>query len=377
LKTKKIVFLTGTRADFGKLRPLIDKIESTKNFECYVFVTGMHTLERYDFTYKEVMKRGYENVFVFMNQSQTSQQDIVLSNTVMGLSNFVNEISPDMIIVHGDRIESLAGAIVGSFNNILVCHIEGGELTGSIDEMIRHSITKLSHIHMVSNTKAKKRLIQMGESKNCIFVIGSPDIDVMIGKNLPTKKQLYQTYEIPFTNYAILIFHPVTTTITTLKHDIDELLSSIKYSQKNYVIIYPNNDPGSEIILNAYEDLKNNKNIKIFSSLRFDFFLTLLKNSEFILGNSSSGITEAEIYGIPAINIGSRQKNRSNNKNIIHVDADQKKILYAIKKISGKKFKLLRGFGYGKSATQFLKILNNKLTWNIPIQKEFIDNNSI
>ena len=253
MKTKKIVFLTGTRADFGKLRPLIDKIESTKNFECYVFVTGMHTLERYDFTYKEVMKRGYENVFVFMNQSQTSQQDIVLSNTVMGLSNFVNEISPDMIIVHGDRIESLAGAIVGSFNNILVCHIEGGELTGSIDEMIRHSITKLSHIHMVSNTKAKKRLIQMGESKNCIFVIGSPDIDVMIGKNLPTKKQLYQTYEIPFTNYAILIFHPVTTTITTLKHDIDELLSSIKYSQKNYVIIYPNNDPGSEIILNAYD----------------------------------------------------------------------------------------------------------------------------
>jgi UDP-N-acetylglucosamine 2-epimerase (hydrolysing) len=377
LKTKKIIFLTGTRADFGKLRPLIDKVEEAKNFECHVFVTGMHTLERYDFTYKEVKKRGYKNIFVFMNDSHIPQQDIVLSNTVVGLSDFVSKISPDMIVVHGDRIEALAGAIVGAFNNILVCHIEGGELTGSIDEMIRHSITKLSHIHMVSNTKAKKRLIQMGESKNSVFVIGSPDIDVMIGKNLPTKKQLCQTYEIPFTDYSILIFHPVTTTIKTLKHDIGELLLSVKNSQKNYVIIYPNNDPGSEIILNAYKNLKNNKNIKIFSSLRFDYFLTLLKNCDFIIGNSSSGITEAEIYGIPAIDIGSRQKNRSNNKNIIHVESDQKKILSAIKKISGKKFKLLRGFGYGKSAAYFLKILNNTPTWNIQIQKKFIDINPV
>mgnify|MGYP000235120771 CR=1 FL=1 len=377
MKTKKIIFLTGTRADFGKLRPLIDKVEEAKNFECHVFVTGMHTLERYDFTYKEVKKRGYKNIFVFMNDSHIPQQDIVLSNTVVGLSDFVSKISPDMIVVHGDRIEALAGAIVGAFNNILVCHIEGGELTGSIDEMIRHSITKLSHIHMVSNTKAKKRLIQMGESKNSVFVIGSPDIDVMIGKNLPTKKQLCQTYEIPFTDYSILIFHPVTTTIKTLKHDIGELLLSVKNSQKNYVIIYPNNDPGSEIILNAYKNLKNNKNIKIFSSLRFDYFLTLLKNCDFIIGNSSSGITEAEIYGIPAIDIGSRQKNRSNNKNIIHVESDQKKILSAIKKISGKKFKLLRGFGYGKSAAYFLKILNNTPTWNIQIQKKFIDINPV
>ena len=377
MKTKKIIFLTGTRADFGKLRPLIDKVEEAKNFECHVFVTGMHTLERYDFTYKEVKKRGYKNIFVFMNDSHIPQQDIVLSNTVVGLSDFVSKISPDMIVVHGDRIEALAGAIVGAFNNILVCHIEGGELTGSIDEMIRHSITKLSHIHMVSNTKAKKRLIQMGESKNSVFVIGSPDIDVMIGKNLPTKKQLCQTYEIPFTDYTILIFHPVTTTIKTLKHDIGELLLSVKNSQKNYVIIYPNNDPGSEIILNAYKNLKNNKNIKIFSSLRFDYFLTLLKNCDFIIGNSSSGITEAEIYGIPAIDIGSRQKNRSNNKNIIHVESDQKKILSAIKKISGKKFKLLRGFGYGKSAAYFLKILNNTPTWNIQIQKKFIDINPV
>ena len=373
MKSKKIVFLTGTRADFGKLRPLIDRVEKSKNFECYVFVTGMHTLEKYDFTYREVIKREYKNVFVFMNQAQTFRQDIILSNTVVGLSNFVNEINPDMIVIHGDRLEALAGAIVGSFNNLLVCHIEGGELTGSIDEMIRHSITKLSHIHMVSNKNAQKRLLQMGESTKNIFIIGSPDIDVMLSKGLPSKKQLLKTYEIPFDKYAILLFHSVPTTIDTLVFEINELISSVVNSGKNFVVVLPNNDPGSEIITKAYGNFKNNIKFKIFPSLRFDYFLTLLKNSEFIIGNSSSGITESEIYGIPAINIGTRQDNRSKNKNIIHVKSEQTKILSAIKKISGKKFKPLRGFGTGKSAFRFIKILDDEKIWNFSDQKQFVE----
>lgn len=373
MKNKKIVFLTGTRADFGKLRPLIDKIEKSSNFECYVFVTGMHTLEKYDFTYREVTKRGYKNVFVFMNQAQTFRQDIILSNTVSGLSDFVNEINPDMIVIHGDRVEALAGAIVGSFNNLLVCHIEGGELTGSIDEMIRHSITKLSHIHMVSNANAKKRLLQLGELSKNIFIIGSPDIDVMLSKDLPSKKQLLKAYEIPFDKYAILLFHSVPTTIDTLDFEINELILATINSEKNFIVILPNNDPGSDIIINAYNKLKNNPHFKKFPSLRFDYFLTLLKNSEFIIGNSSSGITEAEIYGIPVINIGTRQNNRSKNKNIINVVSENKKILSAIKKTSGKKFKPLHGFGTGKSASKFIKILQNSETWGISIQKKFVE----
>ena len=373
MKNKKIVFLTGTRADFGKLRSLIDKIEKSSNFECHVFVTGMHTLEKYDFTYREVTKRGYKNVFIFMNQAQTFRQDIILSNTVVGLSNYVNEINPDMIVIHGDRLEALAGAIVGSFNNLLVCHIEGGELTGSIDEMIRHSITKLSHIHMVSNTNAKKRLLQLGELSNNIFPIGSPNIDVMLSKDLPSKKQLLKAYEISFDKYAILLFHSIPTTIDTLDFEINELILAAINSKKNFIVIFPNNDPGSDIIINAYNKLKNNLHFKKFPSLRFNYFLTLLKNSEFIIGNSSSGITEAEIYGIPVINIGTRQNNRSNNKNIINVISENKKILSAIKKTSGKKFKPLHEFGTGQSASKFIKILLNSKTWDISIQKKFIE----
>ena len=175
-KRKTILFLTGTRADFGKLRPLIDVIKKSKEFEYYIFVTGMHTLSKYGSTFHEVKDRGYKNFFVYMNQTKSSDPDIILSNTIIGLGNFVKEISPDLIVVHGDRVEALAGAIVGSFNNILVAHIEGGEISGTLDELIRHSVTKLSHLHFVSNDKAKKRLLQMGELNENIHSIGSPDI---------------------------------------------------------------------------------------------------------------------------------------------------------------------------------------------------------
>jgi UDP-N-acetylglucosamine 2-epimerase (hydrolysing) len=144
-KIRKIVFLTGTRADYGKLMPLMDAVETSSQFECFIFITGMHTLSKYGKTFTEVQKHGFKNTFVFMNQTHTTDSDIILANTIMGFSNFVKEISPDLIITHGDRIETLGGAIVGSLNNILVAHIEGGETSGTIDESIRHAVTKLSH----------------------------------------------------------------------------------------------------------------------------------------------------------------------------------------------------------------------------------------
>lgn len=373
MNNKKIVFLTSTRADFGKLKPLLTKIEHSKQFECYVFVTGMHTLSKYGSTFKEVINQGYKNVSVFMNQTHLTDPDIVLANTVTGFSNFVKEIRPDMIVIHGDRIEALSGAIVGTFNNILVSHIEGGETSGTIDEIIRHTITKLSHLHFVSNNKAKTRLVQMGEPKNSIFVIGSPDIDVMLSKKLPSLNLAKKHYEIKFKNYSILIYHPVTTEIDSLQNEVSELVSAAIKSEKNYVVIYPNNDNGTDIILEEYKRLKYKKNFKIFPSVRFEFFLTLLKNTDFILGNSSAGIREAGVYGIPSINVGTRQKNRSKNKNIENVRVKVPNILKAIEKIKIKKFKPSFEFGLGKSSVKFYSVLKKKKVWNTPIQKHFVD----
>ena len=371
---KKIVFLTGTRADFGKLRPLIEITESSDEFECHIFVTGMHTLSRYDFTYREVEKRGYKNIFVFMNETEGDNTDIILSNTIRGFSEYIRDISPDMIVIHGDRLEALAGGIVGSFNNILVSHIEGGELTGTIDESIRHAVSKLSHIHFVSNDNAKKRLIQMGEIEERIFVIGSPDIDIMMKKDLPTKEELTKYYDINFEKYAILIFHPVTTELEYLKNQTTEMVAAVIDSKRNYVVIYPNNDPGSDIIMKAYGKLENNQNFKIYPSLRFEYFLTLLKNADFIIGNSSSGITEAEIYNIPTINLGSRQKNRTSNNNIINIENQKDEILDAIAKVDGMEIKSSFSFGDGKSTNRFFNVISNDKIWNVSLQKQFIEN---
>ena len=371
---RKIVFLTGTRADFGKLTSLMDIIESNDSFECHIFVTGMHTLEKYGNTFEEVQKKGYKNITIFENQTNTNLQDIILANTVIGFSEYVKKISPDMIIVHGDRIEALAGAIVGSFNNILVSHIEGGEISGTVDELIRHAVSKLSHIHFTANDEAKERLIQLGEAKDSIFTIGSPDIEIMTSVELPTIEAVLKYYEIPFRDFGVLIFHPITTELDTLKDQIDQIVSSLIDSNKNFIVIYPNNDNGTDIIIKKIHELENNKNFRIFPSIRFLYFLTILKHAKFILGNSSAAVREAEVFGTPAINIGSRQKNRSKNKEIINVEPKKDLILNAIQNIENIRFDEKSFFGYVENTTEkFLNVLQNPLVWKISIQKQFID----
>ena len=371
---KKIVFMTGTRADFGKLSSLMDIIEKTDGFECHIFVTGMHTLEKYGSTFDEVEKKGYKNITIFHNQTDTNQQDIILAKTITGFSKFIKQISPDMIIVHGDRIETLAGAIVGSLNNILVSHIEGGEISGTVDELIRHAVTKLSHIHFAANNDAKQRLIQLGESKNSIFVIGSPDIEVMTSVELPTIDQVMGHYKIPFKDFAVFIFHPITTELDALQQQISEVISSLIESNKNYIVIYPNNDTGTEIILEEIKKIENNKKFIIFPSIRFLYFLTILKNAQFIIGNSSAAVREAEVFGTPAINIGTRQQNRSKNVEIFNVEPRKNLILNAIKQVENKRFKEKSFFGYVDNTTKrFLDILCNTSVWETSIQKQFID----
>ena len=373
-KKKKILFITGTRADFGKLHPLMDIVEKSNKFTCHIFVTGMHTLSKYGSTYQEVEKCIHKNIFIYKNQKDETKQEIILANTIYGLSQYIKNITPDMIVVHGDRIEALAGAIAGSFNNILVSHIEGGEISGTIDELIRHAVTKLSHIHFVANRKAKSRLIQLGELYNSISIIGSPDIDVMRKEELPTLKEVKNYYKIKFENYGILIFHPIATEQRGLKKQISTLTSALKESKKKYVVIFPNNDMGSEIIIKNYSKLKKNKNFRIFPSIKFQYFLTLLKNAEFIIGNSSAGIRESEVYGTPTIDIGTRQKNRTTNKNIINIQCEKTRILNTIKKINQKRFAVKNNFGGVKNSDQkFIRTLSNKDTWKIPIQKQFID----
>ena len=369
--SKKIAFLTGTRADFGKIKSLIQILQGNEHFEAHIFVTGMHMMHEYGYTLIEVERSGFKNISIFENHTDESTMDLTLAKTIEGFSAYVKEINPDLIVVHGDRVEALAGAIVGSLNNILVAHIEGGELSGTIDELIRHSVSKLSHIHFVSNTDAERRLIQMGEIKESIYTIGSPDVDIMFSDNLPILNEVKEYYQIPFDKYAVVMFHPVTTEVKYMEMYAANFVDALLKSDKNYVIIYPNNDLGSKHIMQAYKKLKDNERFKIFPSIRFEYFLTLLKNTNFIIGNSSAGIREAPYYGIPTINIGTRQKNRSVHTHILNVDYTTEKIVKAIGSNLKKVVVKSEDFGNGNSAQQFLKSLKSEELWKLDHQKQF------
>ena len=338
---KKIIFVTASRADYGKLKNLIINLQKNKKYKVYVFVTGMHNLKKFGSTWMKIKLKKYDNiknVIRFNNQSSNEPTDITFAKTIFGFTKIVKKISPDLIIVHGDRIEPLACASVGALNNFKIGHIEGGEVTGTVDEILRHSISKLSHIHFTSNLKAKKRLIQMGELASNIFVIGSPDIDIMRSKSLPTLKEVKKHYNINFNEYAIAVLHSVTTDIVNFK---------------NYTKIF----------------------IRMLPSMNFEHYLTLLKNSNFIIGNSSSGIMEAPYFGVPTINIGNRQDKRSTLKTINNINFQQKKIIKLINYFFKNKVRHPKKyeFGNGKSFELFETILNSGKIWKVSPQKTFKD----
>lgn len=375
MQIRKILFITGTRADYGKIKSLIKVVENSDKFEPYIYVSGMHLLEIFGSTYKEILKDRYKNIYVAYGLINSQSMSYNLGDVICNLTGYVNNIKPDMIVVHGDRIDALAGATVGALNNIRVAHIEGGELSGTIDESLRHAISKLSHLHLVSNEDAKKRLMQLGEKEAMIHIIGSPDIDVMMSSNLPTLDEAKDRYDISFEQYGILMYHPVTTEYNVIGKNIRNVVDAAIESNENYIVIYPNNDLGSEVILNEYTRFSNNNHFKVFPSLRFEYFLTLLKNANFMIGNSSAGIRETSIYGIPSIDVGTRQFGRYKNNqkiNIQHVNESCKDIILAISKINN--YRIINShYGNGDSTELFIKLLEEKNIWNFSLQKQFVD----
>lgn len=370
---KKILFITATRADFGKLKSLIEAVKDTEGYEYQIFGTGMHMLAKYGSTITEITKSGFDNLFTFMNQVEGESMEVILANTVIGLSRYLTENEVDLIVVHGDRVEALAGATVGALRNILVAHIEGGEISGTVDELMRHAISKLSHIHFVANEKAKMRLTQLGEDPSALYCIGSPDVDVMLSDKLPSLNKAKERYEVQFDSFSIAMLHPVTTSLDDQFEHASIFVDVLLESKKNYVVIYPNNDMGSEYIFAAFRRLEKKSNIRIFPSLRFEYFLSFLKNSDFLIGNSSTGIHEAPIYGIPTINIGLRQQNRFKHPSIFDVEFNKNKILQQISSLDKyQKFPKSDFYGEGNSASKFMQALHSEV-WTISNQKVFRD----
>lgn len=375
--TRHVAFLTGTRADFGKLKPLILAAAELPGLRVTVVVTGMHLLEKYGSTVIEVRRlEPAVTITEVPNQDDDGlTMDRVLARTVDGLADLIDRDRPDLLVVHGDRVEALAGAAAGALRNVAVAHVEGGEVSGTIDGVLRHAVSKLSHLHLVANDEAERRVVQLGEDPDTVWPIGSPDIDVMLSDTLPPLEQVLTDYEIPFSDYSLVILHGVTTESEDDNASVARALVDVLVEGRgNAVVVHPNNDPGSDRILAEYDRLHGDERFRIFPSLRFEAFLTLLRHADMLIGNSSAGIREAPIYGIPSVDIGTRQRGRAQHPTIVHTDTSAEDIRRGIAAASTTTpTDPSLHFGTGESARRFAALLAGDAVWSRGVDKVFRD----
>ncbi|MBQ3034568.1 MAG: UDP-N-acetylglucosamine 2-epimerase (hydrolyzing) [Alphaproteobacteria bacterium] len=365
-----ISFISGTRADYGKIKPYIDFLCNQENKKVFVFTTGMNMLKKYGSTYKFIKSDLKKKCIIRVDKKfKRSSTALETAHILKTYDNHLKKDKIDFVFVHGDRPEVLAAAQAAVFNNIPVCHIEAGDFSGSVDELIRHATSKLSHRFLVADEMAKQTLLQMGEKEDSIFITGNSSLAFKIED--PTKKELSLLNS--YKNYGVLIYHPVTTLDKKiLKEEIDSLMSALDKSEKDYVVILPNNDLGSEIILKTYQKYATNEKFHFIKSFSFNAFNYLLKNADFLIGNSSCGIKEAPFYQVPVIDIGCRQNNRFehlNLKDFYHLN-DLSKIEETILKIQNKKKKPIK-YHYREAFFKTLKKVFTDDFFDVKIQKIF------
>jgi UDP-N-acetylglucosamine 2-epimerase (hydrolysing) len=367
-----IVFVTGTRADFGKLEPLIVSARD-QGFRISIFITGMHLLERYGMTKIEVRRIQGVSFYEFHNQANILSQDMILSNTVSGFSSYVHRDKPDLVIIHGDRIEAMACAIVCATQYIRCGHIEGGEVSGTIDEALRHCNTKLAHHHFVSSDIAANRVRRLGESNSTIHVIGSPELDYHLRPSGVELGEVKHKYDINFDDFGICIFHPVTSEQNRIHRQVETLFDALEAADRQFVTLLPNNDPGADTIIQRIQSLPSDR-FRVLPSMRFTYFSELLRNAACILGNSSTGVREAPFLGIPSLNFGTRQNGRFTGASITNADdLDQDTIREFLATEWGKIYPQDHAFGRGNAAANFVSILNEPGFWLHDLQKQFAD----
>ena len=342
LAKRKIIVTTGTRAEYGILRPILREIIKKKNLELILVVTGTHLSKKYGMTINEIKKDKFKiyETFKFLPNDDTGFSVAKsLGEGVIQFAKIFKKVKPDINLILGDRDEMFASAIAAYHMNIPNAHIHGGDVSRNIDEYTRHAITKISNIHFPSTEKSKRRIIKMGENPKFVFLTGSPSIDELRNNKILNKKQFENKYGFQVTkNLIVLIQHPVTTQIANTKKHIQNTLKAIEYFGYTTTIIAPNSDAGSNTIFqNIRHFAKSHNFVKIFPSLPRSDYLYLIKNCGVLVGNSSSGLIEASYFGTPAVNIGIRQQGRERSKNVFDAKSEsvisiKRAILRALKK---------------------------------------------
>ncbi len=355
MKKRKILLVTERRADYSRFKPILRLLSEDQRFEYELCVTGLHLIKSHGYTINEIMDDGFEIKYqfeMFLEEIDTTGAMVrSLARAIHELTKIIESSKPDIILSGFDIAANLAITIAGAHMNIPVAHIQGGEVSGTIDESIRHAMSKFAHFHFASNDDACNRLIKMGEKKENIFNVGCPSIDALLAvKDDPKCLERYNLS----TPFFLVLQHPVTTEYDDALDQMQETIKALKQLKEDVLIILPNNDAGYKSMINEV----NKANFKIIDTLGLEDFVNLLKRSEGLIGNSSSGIHETNTFDIPTINIGSRQNGRLRSENIIDVPHNEKDILNAIresKNLKNKNFNKI--YGKGNSSKKIIEYL--------------------
>ncbi len=368
---RKIAVITGTRAEYGILRPLLEKIRTSEKLELLLLVTGLHLLERYGHTIDEIIADGFEvtaSIEMYREElfGSESYHGKALARGITGFTEVFMKYRPEMVVVFGDRLEPLAAALAASMLRLPLVHIHAGDKTdsGHIDESVRFAISRFAHLLLAATQEHANRLIRMGEEPWRVHDVGALGLDSILGLQPLPKSLLYEKYELnENSNLIICLFHPVHLEKEQAGAQMHQIMEAIVELQLQTLVIYPNNDPGSQDIIAEIERYRGISFIKIVPNLPHDEYISMLRHADVLIGNSSSGIIEAPSLKLPVINVGSRNVGRTHAENVIFVDPIKKEIVKALKKaLHDEEFlKLVHDcsnpYGDGKTSERIMKIL--------------------
>lgn len=380
-KKIKILCMTGTRADYPRVKPVLQLLRASSKFHLELIVTGQHLERKFGYTIKEIERDGYrifKKVKIFGNDDSIYGMGTAFEKCFTGIKKALIEFKPDIFLITVDRIETMAAANAGFVTNTPMAHIQGGEVTGTMDETIRHCVTKISHIHFPATKDASKRIISMGEDKKNVYRVGCPYIEDIQKMNLFSKKEICQQFGIgEYEKFALLTQHPVTSEQKDTKENLKKTILALKrFPEVKVIALFSNADAGGRFI---NKELKKDKNFNVFINLNERKYLTLMKYASFMIGNSSAGIREAPSFGTPVINIGTRQQGRLRAKNVIDVNHNVDEIIYAIKKCLNDKYylksikKIKNPYFMKNTSLNIVNILGKLDYNNFNIQKIFHD----
>ncbi|MFC1927489.1 UDP-N-acetylglucosamine 2-epimerase [Chloroflexota bacterium] len=366
---RKVAVLTGTRAEYGILYPVLKAIEQHPKLQLLLIATGMHLSREFGYTVEELEKDGFRidaKVDMLLSDDTVAAMSKSIGIGIIGLSQTWEEMGPDMIVVLGDRVEPLAAAITGAYMNIPVAHIHGGDTgRGGLDESARHAITKFAHIHFPATKKSAERIIGMGEDWWRVHTVGSPALDTILNEPLISPKTIAKKLSLDLSRPVILVVqHPVTTQVKEAPEQMKQTLQAIVGFQYPAIVIYPNSDAGGRRIIDVIKQYESYPFIRTFRSLPHREYLSLMRVASVMVGNSSSGIIDAPSFGLPVVNVGIRQEGRERGKNVIDVAHKKSEIARALKRaLSDKKFlaevkKCENPYGDGKAGPRIAEVLS-------------------